>query len=58
MSTGPVPMKQLALDIGLAPVPTLSNFVGAGNEAAIEHLLLWTGNPTRSPVPSVAPGDT
>ncbi|MDZ4359883.1 MAG: DnaA/Hda family protein, partial [Variovorax sp.] len=51
-------MKQLALDIGLAPVPTLSNFVGAGNEAAIEHLLLWTGNPTRSPVPTFLWGES
>lgn len=45
-------MKQLALDIGLAPVPTLSNFVPAGNEAALEHLRLWSGSPTRSPVPT------
>ena len=27
-------MKQMALDIGLAPVPTLANFAVAGNEAA------------------------
>lgn len=45
-------MKQLALDIGLAPVPTLTNFVAVGNEAALEHLRLWSGSPTRSPVPS------
>ncbi len=45
-------MKQLALDIGLAPVPTLSNFVPVGNEAALEHLRLWSGSPTRSPVPT------
>ena len=45
-------MKQLALDIGLAPVPTLANFVPAGNEAALEHLRLWAGSPTRSPVPT------
>ena len=31
------PMKQMALDIGLAPVPTLDNFVAAGNEAVLEH---------------------
>lgn len=47
-----VTMKQLALDIGLAPVPTLSNFVPVGNEAALEHLRLWSGSPTRSPVPT------
>jgi DnaA family protein len=45
-------MKQMALDIGLAPVPTLGNFVAAGNEAALDHLRLWAGNPMRSPVPT------
>ncbi|MBS3995913.1 MAG: DnaA regulatory inactivator Hda [Hydrogenophaga sp.] len=45
-------MKQLALDIGLAPVPTLDNFVTVGNELALEHLRLWAGNPLRSPVPT------
>lgn len=52
MSTGPAPMKQMALDIGLAPVPTLANFVAVGNEAALEHLRLWADNPLRSPVPT------
>jgi DnaA-homolog protein len=51
------PMKQMALDIGLAPVPTLDNFVSAGNEAALEHLKLWTGNPVRSPVPTFVWGE-
>jgi DnaA-homolog protein len=51
------PMKQMALDIGLAPVPTLANFVAAGNEAALEHLSLWTGNPLRSPVPTFLWGE-
>ena len=51
------PMKQMALDIGLAPVPTLDNFVAAGNEAALEHLKLWTGNPVRSPVPTFLWGE-
>ncbi len=46
-------MKQLALDIGLAPVPSLDNFVAQGNEAALEHLRLWAGNPLRSPVPTL-----
>jgi len=57
MSRGHPPMKQMALDIGLAPVPTLTNFVAAGNEAALEHLRLWAGNPLRSPVPTFLWGD-
>ena len=58
MSTGPTPMRQMALDIGFAPVPTLTNFVGAGNEAAVEHLRLWTNNPLRSPVPTFLWGES
>ncbi len=50
-------MKQMALDIGLAPVPTLANFVIVGNEAALEHLRLWAGNPLRSPVPTYLWGE-
>jgi DnaA family protein len=50
-------MQQLALDFGLAPVPSLSNFVALGNEAALEHLRLWVGNPVRSPVPTYLWGD-
>jgi DnaA family protein len=50
-------MKQMALDIGLAPVPTLDNFVAAGNEAALEHLRLWAGNAMRSPVPTYLWGE-
>jgi DnaA family protein len=45
-------MKQLALDIGLAAQPTLANFFPGVNEAAWKHLQLWTGSPTRSPVPT------
>ena len=45
-------MKQLPLDIGLARAPTLSTFLAGPNEAAWKHLQLWTGNPTRSPVPT------
>ncbi|RZA12938.1 MAG: DnaA regulatory inactivator Hda [Lysobacteraceae bacterium] len=45
-------MKQIALDIGLATGPTLSNFFAGPNEAALSHLVLWAGNPTRSPVPT------
>jgi len=51
-------MKQLALDIALAPVPTLANFVAVGNEAPLEHLRLWTGNPLRSPVPTCLWGES
>ncbi|MBX3610344.1 MAG: DnaA regulatory inactivator Hda [Hydrogenophaga sp.] len=51
-------MKQLALDIGLAPVPTLDNFVAVGNEAVVDHLRLWCGNPTRSPVPTFLWGES
>lgn len=51
------PMKQMALDIGLAPVPTLDNFVPVSNEAALDHLRLWVGNPLRSPVPTFLWGE-
>ncbi|MEZ5646838.1 MAG: DnaA regulatory inactivator Hda [Burkholderiaceae bacterium] len=51
-------MKQMALDIGLAPVPTLDNFIEVGNEAVLEHLRLWTGNPRRSPVPTLVWGES
>ncbi len=58
MSQGPQPpMKQMALDIGLAPVPTLDNFVAVSNEAALDHLRLWVGNPLRSPVPTLLWGE-
>jgi DnaA family protein len=46
------PMKQIALDIGLARGPTLSGFCAGPNEAALAHLQLWAGSPTRSPVPT------
>jgi len=58
MSVGTPPMKQMALDIGLAPVPTLERFVPLGNEAALEHLWLWTSNPLRSPVPTCLWGES
>lgn len=45
-------MKQIALDIGLPHGPTLSSFCAGPNEAALAHLKLWAGNPTRSPVPT------
>src|SRR3954470_5322241 len=45
-------MKQIALDIGMAPGPTLARFFAGPNEAALKHLQLWAGSPTRSPVPT------
>jgi DnaA-homolog protein len=45
-------MKQIALDIGLAGPPSLSNFFAGPNDAALKHLQLWVGSPTRSPVPT------
>ncbi len=45
-------MKQIALDIGLARGPTLASFCHGPNDAALAHLQLWAGSPTRSPVPT------
>jgi DnaA family protein len=45
-------MKQIALDIGLAAAPSFTNFFAGPNEAALKHLQLWAGSPTRSPVPT------
>lgn len=45
-------MKQIALDIGLETVPTLTSYFAGPNEPAIGHLRLWAGSPTRSPVPT------
>jgi DnaA family protein len=45
-------MKQIALDIGLAGPPSLSGFFAGPNDAALKHLQLWVGSPTRSPVPT------
>jgi DnaA-homolog protein len=45
-------MKQIALDIGLTRGPTLASFCAGPNEAALKHLQLWAGSPTRSPVPT------
>jgi DnaA family protein len=45
-------MKQIALDIGLATGPTLASYFAGTNEAALRHLQLWAGSPTRSPVPT------
>jgi DnaA-homolog protein len=45
-------MKQIALDIGMARGPTLAGYFAGPNEAALKHLQLWAGSPTRSPVPT------
>lgn len=45
-------MKQLPLDISLGKLPTLATFLAGPNEAALRHLQLWSGSPTRSPVPT------
>ena len=45
-------MRQMALDIGLAPEPTLTGFLPGANAAAVQHLRLWAGGSTRSPVPT------
>jgi DnaA family protein len=45
-------MKQIALDLGLASGPTLTNFFAGPNEPALRHLQIWTESPTRSPVPT------
>ena len=53
-------MKQMALDLGLAPGPSLNRFFAGSNEAALQHLRLqvsdgW-GTP-RSPVPTYLWGE-
>ena len=50
-------MRQLALDIGLSTRPTLDSFFSGPNEAAINHLRLWTSGGTRAPVPTYLWGD-
>jgi DnaA family protein len=50
-------MKQIALDIGLASVPSFANFFAGPNEAALKHLELWTHNSLRSPVPTYIWGE-
>lgn len=51
-------MKQLALDIGLAPLPSLANFFGGPNAAALQHVRMAVeGDTTRSPVPTYLWGE-
>ncbi len=45
-------MKQIALDIGLAPEPTLAGYLAGRNAQALQHLRLWAEGATRSPVPT------
>jgi DnaA family protein len=49
-----VPIKQIALDLALAPTPTLAGYYpgdDAANAAALQCLRLWAENAVRSPVP-------
>lgn len=52
-------MKQLALDIGLVPGPTLDNFYAGPNAQALQHLRLAVGGGAalRPPVPTYLWGD-
>ncbi|MEY5101050.1 MAG: DnaA regulatory inactivator Hda [Pseudomonadota bacterium] len=45
-------MQQLVLDMGLAPVPTLDNFIAGRNADALEHLRHWAQHPLSSPLPT------
>lgn len=51
-------MKQMALDIGLSTRPSLQTFFAGPNEAALNHLRLWTTGGTRAPVPTYLWGET
>lgn len=51
-------MRQLALDIGLASMPTLGSFFAGPNEAALNHLRLWTSSAHRSLVPTYLWGES
>ena len=45
-------MKQIALDIALAPAPTLEGFAGRLNQEAVQFLAQWcAAGCQRSPVP-------
>ena len=45
-------MKQIALDIGLAPEPTLAGFLAGRNAQAVQHVRLWAESAGRAPVPT------
>lgn len=50
-------MEQLVLDMGLAPCPSLDNYLAAPQHEALSHLRLWVTNPLRSPVPTLLWGE-
>jgi len=50
-------MRQLALDIGLATLPTLDNFFAGPNQVAVSHLRLWSSGGIPSPVPTYLWGE-
>lgn len=51
-------MKQLALDIGLAPAPSLDAFFAGPNAAAFQHVRMAVGaGSSRSPVPTYLWGE-
>lgn len=50
-------MEQLVLDMGLAPNPSLDNFLAEEPDEALAHLRLWVNNPLRSPVPTLLWGE-
>jgi DnaA-homolog protein len=50
-------MKQMALDMGLAPEASFANLWVGRNEACVKHLSLWANSVTRSPVPTYLWGD-
>ncbi len=58
-------MQQIALDIALAPAPSLASYLPGPNVAALQHLRLWVGEGSRgaasglrSPVPSYLWGES
>jgi DnaA family protein len=51
-------MKQIALDIGLAPGPSLDNFLAGPNQEALQHMQLWVSSDKRSPVPTYVWGES
>jgi DnaA-homolog protein len=51
-------MKQIALDIGIHPGPSLQNYLPGPNLDAYQHLCLWSGNTVRSPVPTYLWGES
>jgi DnaA family protein len=50
-------MEQMVLDMGLAPRPSLDNFLADEPNEALAHLRLWVNNPLRSPVPTLLWGE-